>query len=90
MKEGESLSCCVKDESRSLGFGFQKLELNHPMRHLLRAFVVSDEGKGSLKNCQVRIEEMNANEPLMRCRKGIDTVKTKLLLISSLISLHIH
>ena len=47
MKEGESLSCCVKDESRSLGFGFQKLESNHPMRHLLRAFVVSDEGKGS-------------------------------------------
>ena len=26
MKEGESLSCCVKDESRSLGFGFQKLK----------------------------------------------------------------
>jgi hypothetical protein len=47
MKEGESLSCCVKDESRSLDFGYQKLGSNHPMRHLLRAFVVSDAGKGS-------------------------------------------
>ena len=33
----------------------------------------------SAKYCQARIEKMNANEPLMRCRKGIDTVKTKLL-----------
>ena len=42
MKRGVSLSRCIKDESRSLGFGDQKLEPNRPMRHLLRAPVVSD------------------------------------------------
>jgi hypothetical protein len=34
MKKGESLSCCIKDEGRPLGFGGQKLEPNHPMRLL--------------------------------------------------------
>jgi len=34
MKKGESLSCCIKDEGRPLGFGGQKLESNHPMRLL--------------------------------------------------------
>ena len=34
MKEGESLSCCTKDESRPLGFGGQMLEPNHRMRLL--------------------------------------------------------
>ena len=47
MKKGESLSCCIKDESRSLGFGDQKLEPNRPLRLLLRAKVVSEKGKGS-------------------------------------------
>jgi len=46
MKKGESLSCCIKDESRPLGFGGQKLEPNYPMRLLKRAVVVSDPGKG--------------------------------------------
>ena len=45
MKESESFSCCSKDESRSLGFGDQKLEPNHHMRHSLRAIVVSDKEK---------------------------------------------
>jgi len=31
MKNDESHSCCIKDESRSLGFGDQKLEPNRPM-----------------------------------------------------------
>ena len=33
-KGGESLPCCIKDESRPLGFGDQKLESNRPMRLL--------------------------------------------------------
>ena len=41
--------CCTKDESRSLGFGDQKLESNCPMRLLLKAMVVSDLGKGRLE-----------------------------------------
>ena len=47
MKKGASLSCCIKDESWSLGFGDQKSESNHPMRHSLRVLVVSDKGKGN-------------------------------------------
>jgi len=49
MTKGVSLSCCNNDEGRPLGFGNQMLESNHPMRHLLRVFVVSDSGKGSEK-----------------------------------------
>ena len=33
-EERLNLSCCIKDESRSLGFGDQKLESNHLMRLL--------------------------------------------------------
>ena len=68
MKEG-SLPCCVKDGSRFLGFGDQEPESNDPMRHLLRASVVSARER-RCENCQVRVEEMNASEPPMRCRKG--------------------
>jgi len=37
MKKGESLSCCIKDESRPLSFGDQKSELNHPMRLFVKS-----------------------------------------------------
>jgi len=67
MTKDESLSCCIKDEGRPLGFGNQILESNYPMRPLLRVEVVSDREKAE-SICQVSSEEMNANEPLMRCR----------------------
>ena len=35
----------------------------------LRAFVVSVDGKGGARLCQVRIEKTNVSEPLMKCRK---------------------
>ncbi len=63
----KSLSCCTKDEGRPLGSGNQRLESNNPMRPLLRALVVSDREKAE-RICHVCSEEMNANEPLMRCR----------------------
>ena len=69
MTKDESLSCCTKDEGGPLGFGNQILRSNHPMRHLLRVIVVSDREKAE-RICQVSSEEMNANEPLMRCRYG--------------------
>ena len=69
MTKDESLSCCTKDEGWPLGFGNQILGSNHPMRHLLRVIVVSDREKAE-RICQVSSEEMNANEPLMRCRYG--------------------
>lgn len=70
MKKGASLSCCIKDESRSLGLGNQILGSNYPMRHRLRAVVVSDREK-AVKNCHVGIVKMNENEPLKRCRNAI-------------------
>jgi hypothetical protein len=48
MKKGVSFSCCIEDESRSLDFGDQTLKSNHPVRHVSRAFVVSDWEKGGL------------------------------------------
>ncbi len=69
MTEDNSLPCCIKDEGRPLGFGNQIPEPNRLMRHILRIFVVSDREKAE-KICQVSSEEMNANEPLMRCRYG--------------------
>jgi hypothetical protein len=67
MTKDENLSCCIKDEGRPLDFGNQMLESNYPMRPMLRALVVSDREKAEAI-CQVCSEEMNANEPLMRCR----------------------
>ena len=70
-----SLSGCIKDEGGPLGFGHQRLGPNRPIRHALRVPVVSDREKAE-KICQVRSEEMNANEPLMRCRYGKMLPKT--------------
>jgi hypothetical protein len=42
-------------------------------------FVVSVEEKAWQRLCQVRIKEMSASEPLMRCRKIRDGVKTGVL-----------
>jgi len=67
MTKDVSLSCCTKDEGRPLGFGDQILESNYLMRPLLRVKVASDREKAELI-CHVCSEEMNENEPLMRCR----------------------
>ena len=40
---------CIKDEGGPLETGLQELVSNHLMLHLLRAFVVSDKEKVSLK-----------------------------------------
>lgn len=45
MTKGNSLSCCIKDEGRPLGFDNQMLKSNHPMRLASRVLVVSDREK---------------------------------------------
>jgi len=45
--------------------------------HLLRGDVVSDKEKVPKKRDQVSIKEMNASEPLMKCRKRRNDVKTR-------------
>jgi len=38
--------------------------------------VLNGLGKGRVKICHVRIEKMNANEPLLNCRENALFVKT--------------
>jgi len=45
--------------------------------HQLRVDVVSDKEKVSKKRDQVSIKETNESEPLMKCRKRRNDVKTR-------------
>ena len=49
MKKGLGRSCCIKDESRSVDFGDQKLESKHSMQPVLKVQVVSDRETGDYK-----------------------------------------
>jgi hypothetical protein len=66
----------MRDEGRSLGAGVQAQAPNHPLLLRSRGVVVSESGKGWARPDQVRIEETNASEPLMTCRKRRDDVET--------------
>nr|WP_242467205.1 reverse transcriptase domain-containing protein [Ectothiorhodospira shaposhnikovii] len=68
--------CCTRDEGRPLGVAVQAGAPNHPLLLPLREVVVSELGKGGARPCQVWTVESNASEPLMRCRKRRDDVKT--------------
>ena len=50
---------------------------NHPLLLCSRDMVVSELGKGGARPCQVGITELNASEPLMKCRKRVDDVETE-------------
>jgi hypothetical protein len=65
-----------EDEGRPLGVGEQLLASNHLKLRGSRAQVVSVEAKGGVQPRQVRRQETNASEPLMKCRKTLDDVKT--------------
>ena len=66
----------MRDEGRALGAGLQERASNHLKLHWSRARVVSVKEKAQQRMCQVRIKETSASEPLMRCRKFRDDVKT--------------
>jgi hypothetical protein len=61
--------CFTEDEGGPLGTGLQEQVSNRLKLRGLRAFVVSVDGKGGARLRQVQIEETNASEPLMKCRK---------------------
>jgi RNA-directed DNA polymerase len=69
-------SCCARDEGGPLGAGVQAQAANHPLLLRSRGVVVSELGKGRARPGQVSIEETNASEPLMTCRKRRDDVET--------------
>ncbi len=60
--------CWTRDEGRTLGGGVQAQTPNYPLLLPLREVVVNEMGKGWARPNQVRIEETNASEPLMKCR----------------------
>ena len=61
--------CFTKDEGGPLEAGLQEQASNRLKLRGLRVLVVSVDGKGGARLRQVRIEETNASEPLMKCRK---------------------
>ena len=70
---------CTRDEGRPLGAGLQEQASNHLKLLRSKALVVSVEEKAWQGLCQVGIKEMSESEPLMRCRKIRDGVKTGVL-----------
>jgi hypothetical protein len=58
------------------GVGLQEQALNHLKQRWLKARVPGFKEKSRQRSWQARIREMRASEPLMRCRKLIDSVKT--------------
>ncbi len=68
--------CCTSDGGGPPEAAVQVEASNHPLLLPLREAVVRELGKGRARPCQVRIRETNASEPLMRCRKPRDEVKT--------------
>jgi len=70
------IQCCNKDEGWPLGIGLQELVSNHRMLLCLRGRVVSDTVKGSARQNQVTLSETTVKEPLMKCRKPLNDVKT--------------
>ena len=66
----------MKDEGWPLGAGLREQAPNPLKLRWLRARVVSVKEKARQRLCQVRFKETSASEPLMRCRKYKDDVKT--------------
>ncbi len=66
----------TRDEGRPLGTGLQEQVPNHPELHWSKARVVSVEGKGMTLIMSDEVQGDEDNEPLKRCRKRKDGVKT--------------
>ena len=69
------MRCCVRDGGRSSEGGLQGQPSNHLKLLRAKAVVVSVKEKAR-QTCQVSLKETNASEPLRKCRKRRDDVKT--------------
>ena len=69
--------CCTRDGGRPPEAAVQAEASNRPLLLPSREVVVRELGKGRARPGQVRTVESNASEPLMRCRKRRDDVKTE-------------
>jgi hypothetical protein len=66
----------TRDEGWPLGTGLQEQVPNHPELHRSKVCVVSVEGKGMTMNMSDEMQGDEEYEPLKRCRKRRDGVKT--------------
>lgn len=73
---------CIEDGGRPSEVALQGEASNHPKLLRLRAGVVSVVGKVALPVRQVRARKASASEPLMKCRKRIDDIKTEAFFLS--------
>ncbi len=69
-------SCCVEDEGRPLEAALQEEASNHSELLRPKAVVVSVREKGRARLCQVGAVETNKSEPLIKCRKRRNVIKT--------------
>jgi hypothetical protein len=78
-----SLPCCIGDGGRPSVVALQGVATNHPKVRRLRA--VCAERCGRRRACEhVRCDSLKANvsEPLMKCRKRVDDIKTRHCVLS--------
>jgi len=68
-KIDSSFQCCIKDGSRSAAYAIQLEYANHLKVLCSKSMVLNVQAKGSVRHYQVSVKKLNANEPLMTCRK---------------------
>jgi hypothetical protein len=64
-----SFQCCIRDGSRPAAYVMQLRYANHLKVLYSKDMVLNVQAKGSVRHYQVRVKKLNANEPLMTCRK---------------------
>ena len=64
-----SFQCFIKDESVSIAYVVRTGYANQLKLPYSKDMVVNVLGKGHIKRDQVSVKRLNANEPLMNCRK---------------------
>src|SRR5256885_4432079 len=64
-----SFQCCIRDGSRSAAYVMQLRYANHLKVLCSKGMVLNVQAKGSVRHYQVSVKKLNANEPLMTCRK---------------------
>ena len=74
---------CLTDEGGPLGTGLQEQVPNHLRRLCPKGKVVNAEGKGLELPGQVTGKKRTAREPLMKCRKYLDDVQNRGVIVAA-------
>src|SRR5215472_4170034 len=82
-RKAEEVRNCLTDEGRPLGTGLQEQVPNHLRRLWSKAMVVNAEGKGLGLPGQVTGKKRTAREPLMKCRKYLDDIQNRGVIVAA-------